>query len=232
MKIITAIVSTTHVDAHHERMIKKTLDSVAKQIRARFISCLIGCDSDQRTRVILYGKVKRLEDGEFTLFIVVGIFDDEKEYKSYAIGSKNTVWRKYSSDMDDVVENTKRQKTRGKNRYHEANTDVSTSITDLLGIHLDSTVILINGRAYTFKYLIASVYDLTINVYPKDHLPAHFHVVSRQRGIDARFDINTLELINAKKGLIKARDVKKIKDFFQNRPEMLKKMRNKHAGMQ
>jgi len=78
---------------------------------------------------------------------------------------------------------------------------------------------------------IASTGDLRIVVYPKDHSPQHFHVISKQRKIDARFDIATLNLINAKQGSIQEKDIKKIQNFFKTFPDCLKKLRNEHARM-
>jgi len=56
MKIITGIASTAHIDRHNERMAKSALDSMATQIKEKFIPQLIEHDPNQHVGVILYGE--------------------------------------------------------------------------------------------------------------------------------------------------------------------------------
>lgn len=105
-------------------------------------------------------------------------------------------------------------------------------IAGLLETHLDSTSIWVDGRVYKVKHLVVSTGDLIVHVYPNDHAPAHFHVIPKQRGIDARFSLDTLEPISVKRGLLSSRDAKRIKNFFETRPDQLTKLRRDHARMQ
>jgi len=85
-----------------------------------------------------------------------------------------------------------------------------------------------DGSVYNIKALIARVGDLRIHVY-RDHDPPHFHVVSVQRRINAKFSLETLEPMTA---LIATRDAKRVKHFFQQNPIALRKLREEHARMQ
>jgi hypothetical protein len=79
-----------------------------------------------------------------------------------------------------------------------------------------------DGRAYKIKRFIAATEDLQIEVYPKNHQPSHFHVILKQRDINARFDIHTLELVNMKEGKIKEGDIKKFKIFSKHHLRFLR----------
>lgn len=223
MKIITAIASTTHLDLHNERMAKSSLEGNAEQIKSKFIPFLVNHDHNQQIGVILYGKVLPMEDGEFALCVVCGIFEDENEYGLYKIGSKNSVWREYEHYYMEpmIIKNVAPSKLTQSNNK-------SDDLADLLEMHLDSTKILPDGRVCKIKHFISSIGDLKISVYPKDHLPAHFHIFSRQRGIDARFDIETLELLSVKKGKVSADDIKKVRSFFKAKPNALNKLRSEY----
>jgi hypothetical protein len=77
-----------------------------------------------------------------------------------------------------------------------------------------------NGEVYYIKKYVASLGDLRIEVYPKDHKPEHFHVISKQRNINARFDIKTLELVSTKYGKIMNSDIEKIQHLFRTQPNL------------
>jgi hypothetical protein len=96
---------------------------------------------------------------------------------------------------------------------------------------LDSSKIWEDGSVYRIKHLVASTQDLRIHVYAKDHWPPHFHVVSRQRGINARFDLKTLEHISTKAGVIRPDDVKKIHAFLKQYPEVLVRLKDEYARL-
>jgi hypothetical protein len=233
VRIVTGIASTTHVDAHHERFAKEALDGAAEQIRSRLIPFLIEHDFNRQIGVLLYGRVEPLEDGEFGLFIVAGIFENEEEKRRYAAGAPNTVWQDYTHHLEGASKEIAPQRARRNDPARPAIArDDPDSIATLLELHLDSTSIWIDGSVYKIKHLIASTGDLSIHVYPKDHAPPHFHVISKQRGIDASFYLETLEPVNPAKSSISPRDVKKIKNFFQLHADKLKKLRDEHARMQ
>jgi hypothetical protein len=231
MKIVTGIASTMHVDAHNDRFAREALESSVRQIRSRFIPFLIDHDFNQQVGVLLCGKVEPLPDGEFGLFVVAGVFDKDGERDRYANGAANTVWRQYEHYLDGLPQALEghRSDRRAKNQASIREYDPD-NIAALIETHLDSTSIWIDGRVYKVKHLIASTADLSIHVYPKDHAPAHFHVISKQRGINARFDLNTLEPIYPDS--IATRDAKKIKDFFESCPDKLKKLKSEYVRMQ
>lgn len=228
MKITTGIASTTHIDRHNERMAKSALDSMAEQIKDRFIPQLIEHDPNQHIGVLLYGEVFQLNDGEYALGIVSGIFENEQEKKDYKTGDSNKIWQDYKKylDIDELVKMNEQNKQMAK-----ANNPKQANIADLLETHLDSTQVLPNGTVYKIKRFIASTGDLKIEVYPKDHEPEHFHVISKQRKINARFDIKTLDHINNKQGSISSSDIKKIQNFFDTHPKMLEFLKNEHARL-
>ena len=228
MKVVAGIASTTHVDAHYECFSKEALESGAEQIRSRFLPFLRNHDPSQQIGVILYGRVEPLEDGEYALYFVGGIFESEDERARYVSGAPNTVSQQFASYLDRPRERI-RQRPNGEDRSGDDRIENDpNNLAALLETHLDSTSVWIDGRVIKVKHLIASTGDLSVHVY-RDHAPPHFHVISRQRRINAKFHLDTLEPI---KGSISSNDVKKIKDFFRLRPAALQKLRDEHARMQ
>ena len=230
MKIVTGIFSTTHIDRHDERMAKSALDGMAKQIKERFIPQLIEHDPNQHIGAILYGEVFQLKDGEYALGGVSGIFENEQEREKYKTGKSNDVWQDYKKylDIDELLKmNEQNHQTNQIN-----NSPKQSNIADLLETHLDSTQILPDGTVYKIKRFIASTGDLRVEVYPKDHEhQPHFHVISKQRRINARFDIKTLDLISMKQGTIRGSDIKKIQNFFKINPTFLEKLKTEHEKL-
>lgn len=229
MLIGTGILSTTHIDRHYERMAKSALDGMADQIKEKFIPQFIDHNPNMHIGVVLYGEVFQLLDGEYALGIVFGTFKNEEEKTIFKTGKPNKVWEEYKKylDVNELIkfsaENSKKiDRTILKRKLN---------IADWLEIHLDSTQIWPDGTVGKIKKFIAATGDLRIEVYPKDHNPQHFHVVSKQRHINARFDIKTLALISNKTGHIEIKDVKKIQNFFKTFPEHLKKLIDEHDRM-
>ena len=227
MRIFTAIASTTHIDLHNERMSKSALDGMALQICSKYIPQLIDHDFNRQTGIVLYGKVVPFTDGEFALCVVSGLFENESEKQKYKLGSPNVVWKEYKHHLDDIKELIPNKIINSSLtvRRHEA------TVADLIETHLDSTQVLPDGTVYKIKKFIASTGDLRIEIYPKDHLPAHFHITSKQRNINARFDLNTLGLLSVKYGKIKQDDVKKIQHFFKFHPDILQKLKDEHKKL-
>lgn len=89
------------------------------------------------------------------------------------------------------------------------------TFADLLENWLDSTSFLPDGRVYKIKGFVERVKDLKVYVYAGDHEPPHFHVVSTQRKIDAKFHLYSRELIADKSNRITTKDIKKIKALFE-----------------
>lgn len=230
MKILTAIASTTHVDLHGERMSKSVLDRFAQKMCEEFVPLLVNHDPNKQIGVLLYGKVVVTTDGEFALHTVSGVFDNPQEAEKYRIGSPNKVLKKYTHYLSKI-EDVEKLSAIGLKDQKNGDGTPEPSISTLLERHLDSTQVYEDGSVIKVKRYIASVGDLKIEVYPKDHKPEHFHVVSKPRGINARFDINTLEHVSTKNGQISKDDIKKIQNFFMTVPGSLDKLRNEHQRL-
>lgn len=225
MKITTIIASTTHIDRHGERMAKSALDGMAEQINLKYIPLTVNHDRSKQIGVLLYGRVVPYDSGEFALLVVASQFEKETERSIYQVGKTNTVCQEYTSYLDGITI------LEDHSSFLQDEPRKNKNTADLLEIHLDSTKIDSSGQAYKIKELVASTGDLKVEVYPKDHFPPHFHVVSRQRGINARFDLETLDVLHVKKGKLRQKDIKKIKHFFEVYPHELDKLRKIHEKM-
>jgi hypothetical protein len=102
MKIISGIASTTHIDRDGDRMAKSALLSMAEQINDHYIP-LTAFHKPIYIGVILCGKVKELEDGEWALHTVSGVFETPGERNKYTYGEPNMVSQKYLHLLDDSV---------------------------------------------------------------------------------------------------------------------------------
>ncbi len=100
MKIVTGIVSTTHVDLHRDQMAKEALDDMASQINDRYIPLDINHQGTY-VGVILAGKVKRMEDGEYGLYGVMGIFETVDEVNRFHYGSNNIIYQNYLNLLEN-----------------------------------------------------------------------------------------------------------------------------------
>ena len=69
-------------------MAKVALDMFAGQICNKYIPTLIEHDPNKQIGVLLYGKVAQLEDEEFALYIVSGIFENSRSPNSLFIREK------------------------------------------------------------------------------------------------------------------------------------------------
>ncbi len=190
-----------------------------------YIPFLIEHDWNRQIGILFYGEVFQLYDGEFALGVVIGIFEDESEKIKYKINTTNLVSDKYKAYLNkkSIIE---QHRTKSFNKKLNNNINEKHDIANDLEIHLDSTQIAPDGSIYKIKRFIASTGDLSIEVYPQDHNPPHFHLKSKQRGIDARVSLNTFELISTKKGKITPNDLKKTKNFFDMNPKALKKLKD------
>ena len=225
MRIITRIVSTTHVDRHGEKMSKEALDSMASQINEKFILLLVEHDFNRQIGINLYAEVFQLDDKEFTLGVVCGVFENYIEKEKYKNGQINTCAKKYKKYL-----NIRKLKQMQKENIviKKNGLQYNSNIDESLEKYLDSTKVLSDGRVYKIKRFIAQTNDLKIEIYPNDHLPPHFHVISKSRNINARFHITTLEYLNDKTGTIKQKDIKKIQNFFITHPDIYDKLKNEY----
>lgn len=63
------------------------------------------------------------------------------------------------------------------------------------------------------KQQVEKIDNLKVLIYSNDHLPAHFHVISNDKQVDAKFRIDDGTLISGK---ISTKDVKKITVFYNS----------------
>jgi Domain of unknown function (DUF4160) len=231
MKIRGGIASTTHLDYHGQRMAKSALDQFAGQIKDRYIPLLIEHDFDRQIGVNLSARVVRLEDGEHALLIVSGIFEDDSEAAAFRSGEANAVWKRYESTLDDVETRVPTLLSMAADWPSPEDAEYPQTIAGQLELHLDSTSVAPDRSVGLIKQRIATIRDLEINVYPKDHEPAHFHVRSRQRNMDARFRIETLEFINEKRGKIKPKEIRQVQDFFEKNPAMYAQLKQEYERL-
>lgn len=68
------------------------------------------------------------------------------------------------------------------------------------------------NTALATKERVATIDDLQVRIYPNDHNPPHFHVLSKNREIDAKFTIEKCELIS---GNMNSKNLKKIDVFYR-----------------
>jgi len=234
MKIITGIASTTHVDEHDERMTKKCLSGMAEQIREKLLPYLMEHDQGKQIGVIFYGEVFQLSDGEYALGVVSGIFEESEEKIQLKIGEPNNVWQDYKKylDVKELIDINKSKSLDMNKQEKRSRLDrLSLNIADLLEIHLNSTQVQPDGRVFKIKRCIGRTGDLRVEIYAGDHDADHFHVVSKQRKINARFNMETLEYIDTKWGKIKRDDIKKIKNFFELNSQKLTLLRSEAARL-
>lgn len=63
------------------------------------------------------------------------------------------------------------------------------------------------------KERVGTTHNMTIHIYSNDHNPPHFHVFSKDKEVDAKFTIDSCELISGK---ISSKDLKKIQKFYSH----------------
>ena len=100
MKIIKGLASTTHIDRNGDKLTKNALEMMCSKINKQYIPLDIE-HSGNYVGVVLCAKVKELDDGEYGLYIVAGIFENMKDMKKYPYGSPNTVYKQYLPLLDE-----------------------------------------------------------------------------------------------------------------------------------
>jgi hypothetical protein len=63
------------------------------------------------------------------------------------------------------------------------------------------------------KERLATIKNLKVIIYSNDHNPPHFHVISKDYSINAKFLIENGELLS---GEMKSKDLKRIKAFYSS----------------
>ena len=230
MKTISAIASTTHVDRRGTRFAKTALDGMIKNIRDKYLPYTKHHDPNQLLGVVLYGEVFQLNDGEFALGVVAGEYENNADRKKYTVGTKNTEFDRYKAELDmDGLKLTQSINALVPDPIKPINQS-KLSITELLALYLDYTRVNDAGQVYEIRQYVSKTDGLEIHVYPKDHQhQEHYHVISKQRSINARFNTKTHQLISTKSGRISQKNIKKIQAFFQdpNNAKLLAEIVNK-----
>ena len=231
MKIQTGIISTSHRDRHGDIFAESALISMATQINLKYIRYLIDHDPSKQIGIILYGEVFKLADGEFALGAVVGIFENNKDRELYVTGRPNTTTEQFAGHLDIKALRVVQERN-ALNLDDVPVVDKSKlSLSELLALYMDSTRVSDDGQVYQIKKFVDATGGLRIEIYPRDHEhEPHYHVISKQRKLNARFNLNTHELTSMKAGKIRQDDIRKIQAFFQN-PSNLEKLKNSYNSL-
>lgn len=216
--------ASTHLDSHGERISAEALQSMAAQVNTQYYPLLVNHEQvETPPGALVAAKCFELTDGETAMGILVGFHTTFAARLSFQIGKVNSNWKSYI-DLIDVDLITKKHEDRMKDYQI-----VELTIEERLSAYLSSHKLHNNGRLEARKHLVGKIKDLKIEVYPDDHLPAHFHVTSKQRGIDARFSIESLKHLSSKRGKVSSKDEKMVKQFFKVNPDALDYLRKKSA---
>jgi hypothetical protein len=230
MNLLAGIASTTHIDAHGQRIARTALDEFARQIRVTYIPLLINHDFSQQIGVNLAARVIRLDDGEYAMLVVSGIFDDESEALQFPVGTENEVWADYSPVLDEM-EATVPKLLASVTDIDDPEIAQPVTVSEELEFYLDSTEVAPDGSVYLIKRHIASVGSLKIYLCPKDHDPPHFHVESKQRNMNARFRVDTLEYYDMKHGQIRPKEVRQIQEYFRTHLDALDRLKEEYQRL-
>jgi hypothetical protein len=216
VQIIGGILSSTHVDAHQQRVAKELLDQFAERLNSQYVALLVEHDSGQLSGIHLAARVAEMVDGEYALLGVSGLFDEDGEAGRFPVGATNVAASGYDAILDDLVEQLASMLLPEEASAEEF--AYPDTLEGQLAFYLDSTSVAPDGSVYLIKRRVTMVGNLEIRVYPKDHEPPHFHVHSESRNIDARFHVETLEFLSANYWRLAPKEVKQVQDFFRKNP--------------
>lgn len=68
-------------------------------------------------------------------------------------------------------------------------------------------------KGIKIKERIGTIRNMTIIIYSADHNPPHFHVISKDKEVDAKFKIESCDFIS---GTIGSKDLKRIKAWYND----------------
>ncbi len=235
MKIEIWIASTTHIDRQNEKMSKECLEWMAEQINSKYIPQLIEHNFDNQVWVLLYWEVFWLPDWEFALWVVFWIFESEKDENIYKNYEKNLVFSEYKKhfNKEKLIKLFLFNKidTEESNIENIDNSNLD-NIALLLEKYFNKTNVTLDWKVYFVKHFIAETNNLKIEIYPKDHFPEHFHIRSKDRKLNARFDLNTYEYISTKNWKITDKQIKQIKSFLENNPKIAELLKTEYIRLQ
>lgn len=229
MKYLVGSVTSTRPDKYGTAFSKEALFDGATQINKKYIPLTLEHERSNIIGVVLYAEVHELLKNEWFLMNVSGVFEDGDNQELYKAGLPNqeSSKPKYSKLIADQLD---------KYRILLENTPISNykfpdTLEEQIEQYLDRTKVDENGNIYEIRAFIASIGDLKIEIFPNDHNPPHFHVTSKQRGINARFNLSTLKFIDYKKGTrgeLKSNDIKKLENFFKTTPSVKKELKKRY----
>lgn len=218
-----AIIVTSHLDKHGERFSREAVIDVVRQIHNKLLPMRFNHDEVAGDQGAVLSAVDfKLNDGEIAVGVIAVHFDNYEQRQKYRIGEANLFFDQYKelinvklllalNDMKMLL-------------YEPENMGISEALNAYLNSHyLDN-----NGKETVRKYNICNIGDFRVDVFPDDHLTAHFHIISKQRGINARISVDNLDLLSIKTGKqkISKRDLKLIKRFFRSQSEQYNKLKS------
>src|SRR5689334_10627051 len=104
MKIVSAVLVTTHVDKHNEAFALSALKGIAEQLNRSYLP--VGVEHDPRIPPIgrvISGEVREREDGEFEIFGQIEIFEAGDQI-GLENGDRRTVVRYNHDDRVAVID--------------------------------------------------------------------------------------------------------------------------------
>jgi hypothetical protein len=81
-----------------------------------------------------------------------------------------------------------------------------------------------NVLGYEIRQQVGRVRHMIFKIYSNDHNPPHFHVISVDRTVNAKFTLSDCELLS---GEISAQDKKRVEAFFSFAKELMIKVWDK-----
>lgn len=87
----------------------------------------------------------------------------------------------------------------------------AVELTYYLGLDDGSLEMILRDNNYVNKERVEKINDLEVLIYSNDHMPPHFHVKSKDLKINAKFTIDSCDLIS---GSVNSQQLKRIKAFY------------------
>lgn len=96
--------------------------------------------------------------------------------------------------------------------------EIKSKIEILINRYINQTNVWDDGTFMFIKQQLGKVRNMTIEMYPNDHNPPHFHVKARDLSIDVKFTIEKCELL---KGTISRKDRIRVEEFWKDNWDLL-----------
>jgi hypothetical protein len=85
-------------------------------------------------------------------------------------------------------------------------------LTPILELYFNAPLELLLQKN-SIKERIATIRNMQIIIYPNDHNPPHFHVVSKDKTVNAKFTLNDCKFIS---GSISNKDLQRVELFYSD----------------